>query len=212
MRKLSFAACAAIIALSAGTAQAAELVQNGGFDADLAGWTKEGSVSCSYTRQTGGPSPLTGGYARASAGAPSVCGFYQDVAIPAGATGTLSATIGSIANSATSLDFGRLQIRNPTTNAVLATPYSHNGTQGAPDPIANRGPFSIDAYAGQTIRIYFETGHQNGPYAHSFDNVSINATVAVAAVPTMSEWAMILFGTALAGGAVLYIQRRRQFS
>ena len=29
-------------------------------------------------------------------------------------------------------------------------------------------------------------------------------------VPTMSEWAMILFGTVLAGGAALYIQRRRQ--
>lgn len=29
-------------------------------------------------------------------------------------------------------------------------------------------------------------------------------------VPTMSEWAMILFGTILAGGTALYIQRRRQ--
>lgn len=34
--------------------------------------------------------------------------------------------------------------------------------------------------------------------------------VATAApVPTLSEWAMILFGTILAGGAALYIQRRR---
>lgn len=32
---------------------------------------------------------------------------------------------------------------------------------------------------------------------------------APAPVPTMSEWAMILFGTILAGGAALYIQRRR---
>lgn len=30
-----------------------------------------------------------------------------------------------------------------------------------------------------------------------------------APVPTMGEWAMILFGTILAGGAALYIQRRR---
>ncbi len=29
-------------------------------------------------------------------------------------------------------------------------------------------------------------------------------------VPTMTEWAMMLFGTILAGGAALYIQRRRQ--
>lgn len=33
---------------------------------------------------------------------------------------------------------------------------------------------------------------------------------AVAAVPTMTEWAMILFGMVLAGGAALYIQRRQQ--
>jgi|GEM_PF-4226534 len=32
---------------------------------------------------------------------------------------------------------------------------------------------------------------------------------AAAAVPTMTEWAMILFGTMLAGGAALYLQRRR---
>jgi len=34
----------------------------------------------------------------------------------------------------------------------------------------------------------------------------------VAPVPTLSEWAMILFGTILAGGAALYIQRRQQFA
>lgn len=35
------------------------------------------------------------------------------------------------------------------------------------------------------------------------------AAAPVAAVPTLSEWAMILFGLILAGGAALYIQRRR---
>ncbi|WP_367118068.1 IPTL-CTERM sorting domain-containing protein, partial [uncultured Brevundimonas sp.] len=29
-------------------------------------------------------------------------------------------------------------------------------------------------------------------------------------VPTMSEWAMILLGTILAGGAALYIQRQQR--
>ena len=33
--------------------------------------------------------------------------------------------------------------------------------------------------------------------------------VAAASVPTLSEWAMILFGLMLAGGAALYIQRRQ---
>ncbi|WP_271083528.1 DUF11 domain-containing protein [Brevundimonas sp. NIBR11] len=31
-----------------------------------------------------------------------------------------------------------------------------------------------------------------------------------APVPTLTEWAMILFGTMLAGGAAVYLQRRRQ--
>lgn len=33
-----------------------------------------------------------------------------------------------------------------------------------------------------------------------------------AAVPPMTEWALILFGMILASGAALYIQRRRQFA
>ena len=37
----------------------------------------------------------------------------------------------------------------------------------------------------------------------------IAPAAAPAPVPTMSEWAMILFGLILAGGAALYIQRRR---
>ena len=41
--------------------------------------------------------------------------------------------------------------------------------------------------------------------------VTINGMAPAAAVPTLSEWAMILFATVLAGGAALYIQRRRQF-
>ena len=35
-------------------------------------------------------------------------------------------------------------------------------------------------------------------------------TVGPSAVPTLSEWAMILFGLILAGGAALFVQRRRQ--
>lgn len=39
--------------------------------------------------------------------------------------------------------------------------------------------------------------------------VSVTYTVPVTPVPTLSEWAMILFALMLAGGAVLYIQRRQ---
>lgn len=39
--------------------------------------------------------------------------------------------------------------------------------------------------------------------------IRLNAVPEAAAVPTLSEWAMILLGLMLAGGATLYIQRRR---
>lgn len=49
-----------------------------------------------------------------------------------------------------------------------------------------------------------------GPYDSRF--IATFATVPPPApVPTMSEWAMIILGTMLAGGAALYIQRRRHY-
>lgn len=41
--------------------------------------------------------------------------------------------------------------------------------------------------------------------------IVLTSVAAATAVPTMSEWAMILFGTILAGGAALYIRRRGRF-
>ena len=43
----------------------------------------------------------------------------------------------------------------------------------------------------------------------SAGGAAANNVVGPAPVPTLSEWAMILFGAILAGGAALYIQRRR---
>lgn len=51
------------------------------------------------------------------------------------------------------------------------------------------------------------------PNGVSANTAADNFTYVVppAPVPTLSEWAMIVLGTILAGGAALYIQRRRQF-
>jgi hypothetical protein len=43
-------------------------------------------------------------------------------------------------------------------------------------------------------------------------NIVFTQRAAPAAVPTLSEWAMILFAAALAGGAALTISRRRRFA
>ena len=45
-------------------------------------------------------------------------------------------------------------------------------------------------------------------YDYTGPGTITDAVVIPASVPTMSEWAMILFGTILAGAAALYIQRR----
>lgn len=40
------------------------------------------------------------------------------------------------------------------------------------------------------------------------NDIGVTVNFAVAAVPTLSEWALIVFGLMLAGGAALYLQRR----
>ncbi|MGO4410834.1 MULTISPECIES: IPTL-CTERM sorting domain-containing protein [unclassified Brevundimonas] len=45
--------------------------------------------------------------------------------------------------------------------------------------------------------------------ANSRTNVTITS-IAASPVPTLSEWAMILFGVLLAGGAALFVQQRQR--
>ncbi|MFE9082819.1 IPTL-CTERM sorting domain-containing protein [Brevundimonas sp. NPDC003935] len=67
---------------------------------------------------------------------------------------------------------------------------------------------NIDSYAGGTMLSNYNNSDINVDLAFTVTQVAAPP----AAVPTMTEWAMILFGTILAGGAALYIQRRRQFA
>jgi hypothetical protein len=52
----------------------------------------------------------------------------------------------------------------------------------------------------------------NSSFAGSSNPSVVTLTSGAAAVPTLSEWALILFGLILAGGAALYIQRRRSIA
>ncbi len=64
-----------------------------------------------------------------------------------------------------------------------------------------------NVYGGGTVLSTFATP------VGSLDLVFTATEVAPpAAVPTLSEWAMILFGLMLAGGAALYVQRRQRFA
>lgn len=64
--------------------------------------------------------------------------------------------------------------------------------------------YGQDDYAGGNWVYRYNSTYD---YDIAFQVVQVPQPVAV---PTLSEWAMILFGTILVGGAVLYI-RRRQF-
>lgn len=66
-----------------------------------------------------------------------------------------------------------------------------------------------DEYAGG-VPIFYSTTTTSWIDNSFFDAVfSVTFVSAAAPVPTMSEWAMIILGTMMAGGAALYIQRRR---
>lgn len=147
---------------------------------------------------------LTGGYAESNASGPSTCGLYQTVTLPA-EPAALSLQLGTFSSGLSANDRASLQIRT-NANVILTTLYTRTGDQPL-DSVQARGPYDLSAYAGQTARIYFETTHITAPYNQRIDSVVPGQ--APVAVPTLSEWAMILFGSMLAGSAALYLHRRR---
>lgn len=204
--------CALGLSLAPLRATAANLIVNGTFDAGVSSWTPIRFLgdACSYGWSSLVKTGMTDGHAYAynMGSYPQRCGFYQEVTIPANTINRLTVSLGSDFNGAGSANIGRLEIRD-TSNEVLQTLYSHDGSQGGSDPVSVRGPYNLDAYAGQTIRVFFFTRHGPGGYAHRIDNVVLDSQP-VPPIPTMSEWAMILLGTILVGGSALYLQRRRR--
>lgn len=96
-----------------------------------------------------------------------------------------------------------IQISLPTGVTV---PAGSNVVVAIPNTRASTGP-TIGTYSA-TLRTAQSSGTAVDTPAtaptYSFGS-------APAPVPTMTEWAMILFGAVLAGGAALFIQRRHQF-
>lgn len=157
------------------------------------------------------------------------CVLYQDIAIPAGATTiTLSGDFGSRAGGAGSVANGDRAVfvgLYPTTSVpnFQAAPLGGGRivVTGANSTALSAGvpvTFSVAALAGTTVRLSIinamqSTSSGTGPFVPNGYSVigasNVRAVVAAAPVPTLSEWAMILFGLTLAGGAALYIQRRQ---
>lgn len=93
-------------------------------------------------------------------------------------------------------------------------------SQGLFQNAATSQPFIVDSSpVGRAGVGYFLAGSGSYRATWTFRNGVLTSgtgptlvTGAPAPVPTLSEWAMILFGLLLAGGAALYIQRRQSIA
>lgn len=124
-----------------------------------------------------------------------------------------SGVLGSNASAVSSQAVSLVSQANPTSGfqtIVLETPLPVVAGNVYAFAFAGSTTLSIDfnPYAGGTRIVDYSWADPSTALAFSVTQVATPA----AAVPTMTEWAMILFGAILAGGAALYIQRRRQFA
>ncbi|MGO4408516.1 MULTISPECIES: IPTL-CTERM sorting domain-containing protein [unclassified Brevundimonas] len=90
---------------------------------------------------------------------------------------------------------------SPGQQIVIAAPVENAGE------VYNLVLVTTDSYAGgsRVVKLGAAPASPNPTQDYVFSAVFQNATP----VPTMSEWALILLGVMLAGGAALTIQRRR---
>ena len=124
-----------------------------------------------------------------------------------------------------------------TTSNVINTTWILNGVF-APDPVAPATPlnayivavlapgspsntgvftgFNLTAGTQYTALVAYNTGATPGVSTNSFTisgpgciQIGAQTCAPAAPIPTLSEWAMILLGVALAGAATLTINRRR---
>lgn len=119
--------------------------------------------------------------------------------------GTLPA-ITSLA-PATGLPAGGTPVVITGTNFTGATAVTFGGVPGTGLVVNSATQITVTtpAHAVGTVDVQVTT-----PVGTSLNSVADDFVYAVpASVPTLSEWAMILFGLLLAGSAALYIQRRQ---
>lgn len=222
MRAVSFAvaAVAAALCVSPAAAGVANVVVNGGFNTDLANWTSNCESSSAESLVGAGEGFLnpSEGSRFAFQGKDNTngsCTFYQDVAIPADATAaslTLAVGVsGSNANPNPSLDTVSVDVMT-TSNVLIGNIFS--GSRSTYRDVAAAPAFDLLAQAGTTVRIVMTVtrGSGGGIVVAGLDDVVLNVTTPdPTPVPTLGEWAMLIFGATLAGLASLtLIHRRRQ--
>lgn len=131
-----------------------QLIVNGGFEGGTAPWTLSGNAIFST-----GAFPHSGtGYTILGRLNNSTGAEFQAITIPAGTSPNLTFFLNVTSDeTTTTTQFDRLfvEIRN-TAGTLLATPATFsNLNKGTAGVYVQRGPFSLGAFAGQTIRVQF---------------------------------------------------------
>ncbi|HVQ37626.1 MAG TPA: M36 family metallopeptidase, partial [Pyrinomonadaceae bacterium] len=148
-----------------------ELIVNGGFESGTTPWTVSGTV----TRSTGAYPHSGVAYMILNAANSSTGTLYQTVTVPAGG-GNLNFWLNITTSEAPGTIYDRLyiEVRN-TSGTLLATLATFSNTNsGTAGVYVLRGPYSLSAFAGQTVRIQFRgTNDITLPTSFRVDDVSV---------------------------------------
>lgn len=169
---------------------------------------------------------LTAGAAAAQV---TLTGSYSPATLPSG--GGASTTVLTLTNnSGTAITGGAFTYVYPTNlnynsagflgcGAIDTTGFSATQFQGANINLANGASCRVTVSGNVTVSGTYALAASSASYAGAAGSPvtltpGTNPTLIVAAagpapVPTLSEWATILFGLMLAGGAAVYLQRRQ---
>jgi hypothetical protein len=150
-----------------------ELITNGGFESGVSPWVFSGA-----TLRSTGAYPHSGVAYSIVVSADNTTGAeYQQIAIPSGAARNLTFWLNvTSSETTTTTQFDRLFVEvRSTSGALLSTLATfsnlNKGTAGA---YVQRGPYSLSAYAGQTVRIQFRaTNNASLPTSFRVDDVSV---------------------------------------
>jgi hypothetical protein len=157
------------------TPQSTQLIANGGFEGGSSNWAATSGVITNGTGQvarTGAYKAWLNGYGSAHTDT-----LYQQIAIPSTATTVTLSFWLKIASEETtttqSFDTLKVQVRS-STGAVLTTLATYSNLNKGASYVQRT--FNLNAYKGQTVRIYFE-GIEGSIKATSFviDDVTVTA-------------------------------------
>jgi hypothetical protein len=192
-------------------------------------WTQTGSNGCAFqalqagqTTQTGADFTIGTNASLPTDGvrvlisdqgpANTSCQIYQDVALPAASTSTLTLDAGFVFSNNASPGSNASVAVTTTGGVLIATVYSRTDVQGT-DPLATRPSVDLSAHPGQTVRIIGTVNEHGSNWAGlQIDNVTLFAAPAATAtaVATLNEWMLaLLAGLLLIAGIVTVRQHRR---